>query len=61
MGKEDLKVNPGKVVAGLEPEHTNSMLQSLYKLSVSGDPSDPYVAKVLGGGEKAEKKEPKPK
>jgi TRAF3-interacting protein 1 len=38
------------VVAGLEPEHTNVMLQSLYKLAVSGDPSDPYVAKVLGGG-----------
>ena len=53
MGKEDLKVNPGKIVAGLEPEYTNSMLQSLYKLAFSGDPSDQYVAKVLGGGGEA--------
>lgn len=50
MGNEDLKVNPGKIVAGLQPEHTNSMLQSLYKLAVSGNPSDPYVNQVLGGG-----------
>lgn len=44
MGGEDLKANPGKIVAGLEPEHTNAMLQSLYKLAVSGNPSDPFVA-----------------
>lgn len=59
MGKEDVQAKPAKIVAGLEPELTNAMLQSMYKLAVSGEPSDAYVAKVLGGGE-IEKKEEVP-
>ena len=60
MGKEEIAAKPAKIVAGLEPENTNAMLQSLYKLAVSGNSSDPYIGKVLGREEAPTKKEEAP-
>ena len=54
---EDVPAKPLKVVAGLEPENTNTFLQLLGKACKAGDASD-CVKRVLGGEEpgKASKK-----
>lgn len=36
MLKEEIPAKPGKIVAGLEPENTNLMLQAIYRAAVSG-------------------------
>jgi TRAF3-interacting protein 1 len=45
-----IEAKPQKIVAGLEPENTNVMLQILHKCATSGKSSDPYVNKILGNG-----------
>lgn len=58
---EDVPAKPLKVVAGLEPENTNTFLQLLGKACKAGDASD-CVKRVLGGeepGKAAGKKEKK--
>lgn len=47
MLKEEVAAKPGKIAAGLEPELTNQLLQSIYRAAVSGKNSDPFVKKVL--------------
>lgn len=60
MTKEEVAAKPAKIVAGLEPEHTNALLQSIYKLSTSGVNSEPFVKKVLAGpGAKDKQEKPK--
>lgn len=61
MGKEQIAAKPGKIVAGLEPEFTNVLLQKIYKLATSGQNSDPFVKKILSGGKPDEKPQEKPK
>lgn len=39
MSKEQVLAKPGKIVAGLEPELTNILLQQVYKLASSGQNS----------------------
>ena len=65
MDGSKIQAMPQKIVAGLEPELTNLLLQSIHKCASSGKSSDPYVKKVLGGGgeepdTKVEKKNPRP-
>lgn len=52
MEGKKVAANPQKIVAGMEPEATNEMLQMIHKCATSGKSSDQYVKKVLGiGGE----------
>jgi len=50
MTGASIEAKPQKIVAGLEPENTNLMLQEVYKVASSGKNSDSFVKKVLGGG-----------
>ena len=59
---EEIEAKPNKIVAGVEPENTNYLLQgnnfskivslivsmsiAIYKVAVSGEDSMPYVQKV---------------
>ena len=47
MLKESIDARPGKIVAGLEPDNTNLLLQAIYRAAVSLENSDPYVKRVL--------------
>ena len=51
MLEEKIDVKPAKVVAGLEPERTNIMLQALFRAATSGIDSGPYIQKLMGGEE----------
>ena len=51
---EKIDVKPSKIVAGLEPDHTNYFLQQLFRAATSGLDTTPYVRKILGGGEDEE-------
>ena len=42
-----IQAKSSKIVAGLEPELTNILLQQIYKAAVSGKNSDAFVKKVL--------------
>ena len=46
-------VNPKKIVAGLEPEQTNLLLQNLARAAASGISATEAMAKKSGGGGKA--------
>jgi TRAF3-interacting protein 1 len=61
MSKQPVEAKPGKIVAGLEPELTNILLQSIFKVATSGAPSEPFVKKILSGGKGEEKPKEKPK
>lgn len=50
MSGEKVAANPQKIVAGMEPEQTNELLQLIHRCATSGKSSDPYVKKILGGG-----------
>mmetsp|Transcript_7768 Transcript_7768/g.10860 ORF Transcript_7768/g.10860 Transcript_7768/m.10860 type:complete len:148 (-) Transcript_7768:182-625(-) len=54
MAQEEYAAKPNKIVAGFEPEHTNTFLQGMYKAAVSGNDSGPYVNKVLKAMQKEE-------
>lgn len=51
---EKIDVKPSKIVAGLEPDHTNYFLQQLFRAATSGLDTTPYVRKILGGGDDEE-------
>jgi TRAF3-interacting protein 1 len=50
MDGNKIPAKPQKIIAGLEPEFTNAMLQLIHRCATSGQPSDPYVKKILSGG-----------
>lgn len=45
--KEPIAAKPNKIVAGLEPENTNLMLQAIYKAAISGQFTEAHAKKVL--------------
>lgn len=47
MLKEEIQAKPNKIVAGLEPDLTNTFLQGIYKAAISGEESTPFVKKLL--------------
>lgn len=55
MLKEEIEAKPNKIVAGLEPDLTNTFLQGIYKAAISGEESAPVVKKLLAKYEKQSK------
>jgi TRAF3-interacting protein 1 len=53
MLKEQIAAKPGKIVAGLEPENTNLMLQAVYRVAISGQNTDGAVKKILASADGA--------
>ena len=48
VNNEPQEAKPNKIVAGLEPDKTNLMLQGLFRAATSGVDSTPYVKRILG-------------
>ncbi|CAD8110689.1 unnamed protein product [Paramecium primaurelia] len=57
---EELQAQPIKIVAGLEPEKTNALLQAIYRAAVSGKNTNSQVEQILaaiGAGPLLQEKE----
>ena len=61
MDGSKVAANPQKIVAGMEAEKTNELLQAMHKCATSGKSSDSYVKKVLGGPEEEAEVKPEKK
>jgi len=46
MLNEEIEARPNRIIAGVEPEKTNLLLQAMYRAATSGKSSNAYVKKV---------------
>mmetsp|Transcript_3952 Transcript_3952/g.3364 ORF Transcript_3952/g.3364 Transcript_3952/m.3364 type:complete len:212 (-) Transcript_3952:582-1217(-) len=54
MLQEEFAAKPNKIVAGVEPENTNILLQGIYRATICGQSSEAFVKKVLVAMQKDE-------